>query len=159
MDDWRKQYELTVKKLIEENKLYWSRFNISLAINSGLVVAFSTLTGLIGELEILGTFSILAIFGLGIFFSKLWLQITTLGQEWTRHYGEIVKNLEENVETKYRIIPGKKIDEKTKKEINKISASITDKSILYPKAFMYFWIIMTIGFTIYSILYYGKLIQ
>ena len=41
--EWRKQYDLLFKILTEENHRYWSRFNISILINGGLIVAFSSL--------------------------------------------------------------------------------------------------------------------
>jgi len=160
MDEWQKQYELAVSKLIAENTLYWSRFNISLIINSGLVVAFSTLLGLLKDSGLFGTFSIFVIFALGIFFSILWLKITKIGREWTHHYGGVIKKIEEDhIEEKYRIMAGKIFDEENKEWKNKISESITKKSLWYPKGFTGFWIGLTIIFTIYSVLYYGQIIQ
>ena len=95
----------------------------------------------------------------GIIFSIIWQKITKIGREWTHHYGDIIKKIEsEHVKKEYQIMAGKIWDEKTKKEKNKISNSITKKSLLYPKAFTYFWIAMTIIFTIYSILHYADII-
>jgi hypothetical protein len=43
---WKKQYELLTNWQIQEAHLFWTRFQISQAINAGLLIAYSAILGL-----------------------------------------------------------------------------------------------------------------
>jgi len=138
---WKTQYDQAWKTLNEESTRFWTRFNVSLIINAGLIIGFSTMLGFLKDSEILGIIGTVSISAMGIFFSKLWWRITTIAIQWNRHYASIIKDIEKAKKIEFKILP----PEKT------INGSITETSLWYPKAFLIFWIILTIAFVIYQI--------
>lgn len=86
---WKKQYELlSVWQYQEANRL-WLRFQISLALNGGLLIAYSAI---IGEYSNDNTKSVINLIGplvisfVGIPLSIIWSKITEAGALWQDYW-------------------------------------------------------------------------
>jgi hypothetical protein len=104
---WRKQYELLSNWQIAESDRFWTRFEISLALNGGLLVAFAAIidlgpdktsrifTNLVGPLVI----SLV-----GIALSVIWHKLTDAGRKWQDYWVskgiEIEKRHSDEIEIK-----------------------------------------------------------
>ena len=133
---WRKQYDLLFKILTEENHRYWSRFTISILINGGLIVVFSSLiSSLQKSLDLgLGNIGVFVITISGIIFSVLWWKMTIYANSWANFYHEKIKAIEkENIVENLRIFPDKK---------GIVRGSITLTALWYPTIFIVFWFIL-----------------
>ncbi|TLX79071.1 MAG: hypothetical protein E6L00_08400 [Thaumarchaeota archaeon] len=130
--EWRKQYELLLNYISEENHRFWSRFNISILLNGGLIVAFSSLLSFV-EKSSLGTFGLFAITILGVIFSYLWYRMTRFANSWSKYQHEKLKNIEKNITENLRIMPFK---EKV------IEGSVTKTALWHPKIFIIFWCVL-----------------
>ncbi|MBM2819837.1 MAG: hypothetical protein HW410_1519 [Nitrosarchaeum sp.] len=132
-ESWRDQYELAWKIFDKENSRFWTRFNISLGINAGLLAGLFTMLSFSDSNNITIIVSV-GISIMGIVFAMIWLELTSLAQTWTRHYADVVKSLEANIENEdYRLIPPK----------GKIPHSITSITRYYPITFVIFWTVLT----------------
>ena len=135
---WREQYELLVKILMDENTRYWTRFTVSLLINGGLIIAFSSFVGYMSESlnAVFGFIGIILIAIVGIIFSKLWLKITLIANQWLKFYHDTIKNIEaDHIEESLRMHPQKE---------GVIHGSITKTAVWYSKIFIGVWSILLI---------------
>lgn len=144
----RKQYEQAWDVLNQESTRFWTRFNISLIINTGLIVGFSTMLGFSDTSQLVGTLGVFAISVMGLFFSVMWIRITNLSREWQNHYADKVKAIEDEL-VKNNLI---KNEHRITAEKGKISGSVTKTAIKYPKVFFIFWFVLTQIFGVYQIL-------
>lgn len=149
----RKQYEQAWKTLSDENSRFWTRFNISLVINTGLVIGFSTFLDSLKDSGFLGVLGAICISVMGIFFSILWLNITEIALKYTDHYFKVVRKIEDDEEFKKEM----KDDFKILPQKDKIKGSITKTSLWYPKAFLIFWAFLTLIFVL--VLMYPSMID
>jgi hypothetical protein len=95
---WQTQYELLSTWHVAEADRFWTRFQISLALNGGLLVAYSGIFG-IKPGDSLTTFETflgpLAISSVGIGLSIIWHLLTRAGARWQDYWrmkGEEIEN-------------------------------------------------------------------
>jgi hypothetical protein len=92
---WQTQYELLSNWQIGEADRFWTRFQISLALNGGLLVAYSAIFGMKSEdamtsfARLLGP---LAISAVGIVLSVIWHLLTNAGVKWQDYW--VMKGIE-----------------------------------------------------------------
>jgi len=106
---WRIQYRLLHDALHQEANRFWTRFQMSLLINGGLLVAFYTLFQVKGDIKAeivlsmdLWTLPIISI--IGIVITSIWIAICINGYHWTEYYIKKGTELEkDNSEIKTRI--------------------------------------------------------
>ena len=145
MDDeiWKIQYESLMKLLSDESNRFWTRFQVFLAVNGGLLAVFPIVLGLYsGTLQELTDFTKSMLIGIsiaGIIESFLWLIITFSGRETQNYYKDKIQDLEKmNKDLDFFIIDSKK--ERKKHWIY----SITVLSLFLPGLFVGIWIFILV---------------
>ena len=83
---WRKQYELLITLQYQEANRFWTRFQISLAINSALLIAFSALISEDPKNVLLINILALIISIIGVVFSVIWNSLSKAGQLWQDYW-------------------------------------------------------------------------
>jgi hypothetical protein len=136
---WRKQYEYLITLQYQEANRFWIRFQISLALNGALLIAFSALIGEDSEkvsfTAILGP-SIISIVGIAL--SIIWKKIIKAGQLWQDYW--VKKGIE--LENKYYNELGIKIFSDMPNYENK--APVRKLRNYIPIIFLITWSILTI---------------
>lgn len=139
-DFWQKQYELIAKLLSDESNRFWTRFNMSLLINGGLVVAFATLLTNMEKIPFFEA-SLVSIFGisiLGIITCIIWGLIINAG----RGAQDRLNALGTELENKYADqIPVKYFGGDHR---DKLKGFLTKRSLLYPIVFGIFWSVLIV---------------
>lgn len=140
MDDeiWKIQYENLIKLMSDEASRFWTRFQVFLAVNGGLLAIFPIVLGLYSSTlqELIG-FTKPLLIGIsiaGIIESALWFAITLSGRETQNFYRDGVGKLEDQKKLDFRIVISK--DERDKPTIY----SITVLSLGLPILFFGVWI-------------------
>jgi len=139
MDDeiWKIQYVNLIKLMSDEASRFWSRFQVFLAVNGGLLAVFPIVLGLYsGALEELTEFTKPMLIGIsivGIIESFLWFIITLSGRETQNFYRDQVGKLEDKKKLDFRIVVSK--EERKKPPIY----SITILSLGLPILFVGVW--------------------
>lgn len=136
-DFWQKQYELIAKILSDESNRFWTRFNMALLINAGLVVAFSTILANIDNIPTEFNFSMLGITVTGLATSILWAFII----EASRGAQDRLNALGKDIESNHSEIEAKYFGEMHR---DKLKGHITKRAFWYPIIFSSFWGILTI---------------
>jgi len=88
---WLKQYELLINGMWKENDRFWTRFQVSLFINGGLIVAVSALLGISFNQTFdtnLAKSSIVVLGIMGIIFSVIWISIIRTSRGWQFFLGK-----------------------------------------------------------------------
>lgn len=88
-DFWQKQYELLSNWQIAESDRFWTRFEISLALNGGLLVAFTAILDLGPDKAsriFTGLVRPLIISLVGIALSIIWYKLTDAGRKWQDYW-------------------------------------------------------------------------
>jgi len=143
-DIWKIQYENFIRLMSDEANRFWTRFQVFLAVNGGLLAVFPIVLGLYsGALEELTEFTkpmLIVISIIGILESLLWVTITLSGRETQNFYRDQVGKLEDKKELDIRIAP-------SKEERNKPTFySITILSLGLPILFVVLWaLIFSLG--------------
>jgi len=96
---WRVQYRLLLTALYQESNRFWTRFQVGLAVNGGLLAFFYALLhfGQCCEVELkysLDMWILIIISGLGIFLSGIWYELTRNGFDWQGYWINKGKKLE-----------------------------------------------------------------
>ena len=96
---WKVQYENLLRLWSDETTRFWTRFQVFLAVNGGLLAVFPIVlnlySGTLSELTDFTKWMLTAISIVGILESLLWLLITMSGKEVQRFYRKQVRKLEE----------------------------------------------------------------
>lgn len=145
MDDeiWKIQYESLMRILSDESSRFWTRFQVFLVVNGGLLAVFPIVLGLYsGTLEELTEFTKKMLIGItiaGIIESILWFIITLSGRETQIHYRDKIIKLENmNDKVDFSIHDSKEARNKH------WLYSITVLSLFLPALFVGVWIFLLI---------------
>ena len=139
MDDeiWKIQYVNLIRLMSDEASRFWTRFQVFLAVNGGLLAVFPIVLGLYsGALEELTEFTksmLIVISIVGIIESLLWFTITLSGRETQKFYRDQVGKLEDKKKLDFRIVVSE--EERKKPTIY----SITMLSLGLPILFVGVW--------------------
>lgn len=134
---WKEQYEHLITLYHQEASRFWSRFQTSLAINGGLVVAYSVLYGAIIDgkgIANLGILSLTAISFFGIVLSSIWILLTKSGSDWQARWKGLGIELEAKHESELEI---KIFTGKPQKSI-----SVTKLALSIPTTFIVVWVVL-----------------
>jgi len=136
---WKVQYENLIRLWSDETSRFWTRFQVFLVVNGGLLAVFPIVLGLYSStLQELTDFTKWMLIGItiaGIIESSLWFVITLSGREVQQFYRKQVRKLEKkNKKLDFFIVV-------SEKERNKPwYYSITGLSIFLPALFVAVWI-------------------
>lgn len=151
---WKVQYELLLTALYQESNRFWTRFQVSLAVNTGLIATFFAVLNIKVEPETLSIYSLqpwslFIISVLGVVLSSIWLALTYNGFHWQDYWYCKGKELENaHPEIKTTIFKGLVLHERAY-PIGKVSYGI-------PITFIIAWLCL-LGLTGYNM--YTMLIQ
>ncbi|GEM_PF-5398367 len=140
---WKVQYENLLRLWSDETNRFWTRFQVFLAVNGGLLAVFPIILNLYsGTLQELTDFSKWMLIGIsiaGIIESSLWFLITMSGKEVQRFYRKQVKKLEGQIKDLdfFIVVPD---DERKKPRIY----SITVLSVFLTLVFIAVWLFILI---------------
>ena len=105
MDDiWKIQYENLINLWSNETDRFWTRFEVFLAVNGGLLAVFPVIFNLQPDSSVITEFTknLLKVISIaGIFQSVLWFLITNSGKEAHEHWRNRVSNFETKYEEKH----------------------------------------------------------
>jgi len=136
---WKIQYEKILDISSDEASRFWTRFQVFLAVNGGLLAVFPIVLGLYSvTLEELTQFTKSMLIGIsvaGIIESILWFTITLSGRETQIHLRKKIQDLEKmNLKLEFHLIDSK--EERKKPWIY----SITVLALFLPLLFIGVWI-------------------
>jgi len=146
-DIWKIQYENLIRLLSDEANRFWTRFQVFLAVNGGLLAVFPIVLGLYSNaLQELTEFTKLMLVGIaiaGIIESILWFTITLSGRETQNHYRDKIIELENmNEKTNFSIFDSK--EERKKPTIYSINVLSLGLPILFVGVWLF---ILLLGFS------------
>jgi hypothetical protein len=152
---WKKQYELLSVWQYQEANRFWLRFQISLALNGGLLIAYSAL---IGEYSSNNTQSLVNIIGpllismVGIPLSIIWSKITDAGALWQDYWVSKGVEIEQKFAQEFEVKIYSDIRNYEKK------APVRYLRRWIPRIFLITWSLLT-GISILVIVYTLKIVQ
>lgn len=145
---WKMQYENLLKLWSDETNRFWTRFQVFLAVNGGLLAVFPIVLNLYsGSPYELTDFTKLMLIGMsvvGILETLLWFLITMSGREVQKFYRKQVRTLEERHKDDLDFFIVVSDQERNKPKIY----SITILSAFLPILFIGIWsLILYLGVT------------
>lgn len=145
---WKIQYEQLIRLWSNETDRFWTRFQIFLAVNGGLLAVFPIVLNLYsGSVLELTNFTkqLLVIISIvGVLESTLWLLITLSGREVHIHWRKMVEKLEQKHKDDLDFVLVLPKKERNKPRIY----SVTTLSAFLPILFIVTWaVILYLGHT------------
>ena len=141
---WKIQYENLIKLWSDETNRFWTRFQVFLAVNGGILAVFPIVLNLYSDsLLALTDFTkqlLLGITVVGVLESILWLLITLSGREVHTHWREMVEKLERKHKKDLDFVIVLSKEERNKPTYY----SITFLSLFLPIIFIGIWLFVMI---------------
>lgn len=138
---WKEQYKQLLDIWNQKSNRFWIRFNAFLAINSGLITAFSYLLSF-QNTNTLPQYIIIFVGIIGITFSFIWYLIIFFSRKWQSLRHDQGKQIEDNhKEIEVKIFTDVPFKKSFLRDTLKIRPTITNICYVIPVIFIIIWIL------------------
>lgn len=148
-DIWKRQYDAMLRFWADEGTRFWTRFQVFLAVNSGLLGLFPIILNLLSSesyeissfsIQVLSLISIM-----GIIVATTWFLFTYSGKGIQKHWKGQIDELEKLHPNEFSF--NMNFDRK----MGRWDFHMTDLAILIPLFFIIVWGILIVGFNLHFV--------